>query len=804
MSASDQLPIRRVAVLGAGVMGAQIAAHLVNAGVPALLFDLPDPQGGSGIAKRAIASLARMNPAPLGDASLAAHIEPANYREHLARLAECDLIIEAIAERLELKHGLYAQIAPHLREDAILATNTSGLSIAALAQGVPAALRPRFLGVHFFNPPRYMHLVELIATSDTDPRLPGLLEDFLGGTLGKGCVIARDTPNFIANRVGTYQLMATVLLAQRHRLSIDVVDDLTGEKLGRAKSGTFRTADIVGLDTIAHVMRTMQEQLPQDPFHALYQTPPAFAALIAKGALGAKTGGGFYRREKGKLLRFDADRGEYLPAGAKADQTVARILKKSDPLLRLRLLRESPNPQAQFVWELLREGWHYAALKLQEIAPSAREVDLAMRFGFGAAQGPFEAWQQAGWKPVADWIAQDIAQGRALLPMPLPAWVSEGPVAQRGGVHQPEGSFSPGSGRFEPAPTHPRDRRRIFPVALHGSGAPDPARDGHTVFEDASLRAFTLAEPGLDDVLIASIRSRMHVIGPGVGEALSRALAIAQQRYRGLVIWSPEDPFSAGADLQAMLPLFMKAGPKGLEAAQKSLQSLMLGLRYATVPTVAAVSGMALGGGCELAMYCARRVAHLESYLGLVEVGVGLVPGAGGLTYGARRAAEQAQASPDAALLGFLAKFVLAAGTAKVSRSALEARSMGYLLESDRIVFNRQELLWAAVREARAMHEADYRAPLKASFPVVGRDGLATLSAQLVNMRDGGLIGAHDFHLGRCVAEVMCGGDIDAGSLVDEAWLMGLERRVFLGLLTHPKTQERILSMLQTGRPVRN
>ncbi len=797
--------VRKVAVLGAGVMGAQIAAQLVNAQVDVVLFDLPAKDGPkNGVVLKAIEGLKKLNPAPLGHADLAACIAAANYDGDLELLRGCDLVIEAIAERIDWKHDLYRKVGPYVGENAIFATNTSGLSIGKLSGGVAPGLRKRFCGVHFFNPPRYMHLVELIATADTDPAIVDRLETFLTTTLGKGCVRAKDTPNFIANRIGTFGMFATVAEARKAGLTIDVVDDLTGEKLGRAKSGTFRTVDVVGLDTVGHVMKTMQDALKDDPFAALYETPAAFAALIAKGALGQKTGGGLYRKDGKAVLRFDPASGEYVPAGAKADETVVRILKKKDPAERLKLLRESTNPQAQFVWAILRDSWHYAACKLEEIADNARDVDLAMRFGFAMAQGPFEAWQQAGWGQVAEWIKADIDAGRALADVPLPNWVFEGPVAQHGGVHQLEGSWSPARAKFVPRAAHPVYQRQLFPVTLAGEHAPSGHSGGNTVFEDESMRLWTLDGRGVDDVLIASIRSKVHAIGPGVIAGLLKGVELAERDYMGLVIWSPDDPFSYGADLQAMLPVFMSGGVGAIGEAEKALQDAMLRLRYAQVPTVAAVANMALGGGCELAMYCARRVAHLESYIGLVEVGVGLIPGSGGLAFGARRAAEEQAAAPDANLLDFLKKYVLAAATAQVSRSAIEAQAMGYLLRDDRIVFHRQELLYSAIREAKAMSDAGYRPPRKASIKVAGRSGIATVGAQLLNMRDGGFISAHDYHLGRTIAEVMCGGDVESGSLVDEEWLMTLERKAFTSLLTHPKTQERIMGMMQTGKPVRN
>ncbi|HVL59659.1 MAG TPA: 3-hydroxyacyl-CoA dehydrogenase/enoyl-CoA hydratase family protein [Burkholderiaceae bacterium] len=810
--------VKKVAVLGAGVMGAQIAAHLVNSRVDVILYDLPAREGPkNGIVERAIQNLRKLSPAPLGHPDLADAIRVANYDDDLPALAECDLVIEAIAERADWKHDLYRKVAPHVGKHAIFATNTSGLSIARLAEGFgdDADLLRRFCGVHFFNPPRYMHLVELIPTGDTDPGILDRLETFLTSTLGKGCVRAKDTPNFIANRVGIFSMLSTIREASNYGLSYDVVDDLTGEKLGRAKSGTFRTADVVGLDTMAHVIRTMQENLRDDPFRDVYATPPALAGLLEKGALGQKTGAGFYRKQGKDILRLDPARGDYVPSGAKADETVARILKKKTWAERLQLLRESGNPQAQFLWALLRNSFHYAAVHLQAIADNARDLDLALRWGFGQKQGPFEIWQQAGWAQVTEWLQADIDAGKALAPVPLPDWVRSGPVAERGGVHQPGGSWSPARGEFVGRSHLPVYRRQVFRAPLAGEQRPGGHSAGTTVHEDDSVRLWTLAGAAsqagagaggapLDDVLILSIKTKMHAIGPGVTAGLSRAVDLAERDYRGLVIWSPDEPFSVGADLQAMLPLFMSGGAKAIEPEVVKLQDAVLRLRYAQVPTVAAVSGMALGGGCELALYCARRVALLESYIGLVEVGIGLIPAAGGLTYGARRASEEQSAGQDSLLLDFVKKYVMAAGTAQVSRSAIDAQAIGYLLPSDPIVFNPHELLYCAIREAQAMGEVGWRPPRRATFRVAGRSAIATITGQLVNMRDGGFISAHDFHLGRTIAEVMCGGDVDGGSVVDERWVMGLERRAFLSLLTHPKTVERVMGMMQTGKPVRN
>ncbi|MEX8495805.1 3-hydroxyacyl-CoA dehydrogenase/enoyl-CoA hydratase family protein [Sphaerotilus sp.] len=790
--------VRQVAVLGAGVMGAQIAAHLVNVKVPVILFDLPAKEGPkSAIAQKAIDNLKKLKPAPLGVSEDAARIRAANYEEHLDLLQDCDLVIEAIAERMDWKHDLYAKIAPFIAPHAILASNTSGLSITTLSDGLPEALKPRFCGIHFFNPPRYMYLVELIPTPSTEARYLDQLETFVTSTVGKGVVRAKDTPNFIANRVGIAGMLATMHEADQFGLSVDLVDDLTGKKFGRASSGTFRTADVVGLDTMAHVIKTLQDNLSDgsDPFYASYATPPVLSALIAKGALGQKVGAGFYKKVGRDILRLDAAKGEYVPSGGKADPIIDRILKKP-AAERLKLLRESSNPQAQFLWAILRDGFHYAAVHLATIADSAREVDFAMRWGFGAKQGPFELWQEAGWQQVAKWVQEDIDAGKALCNAPLPAWVFDG----RTGVHTPEGSWSAAAGAYVPRSSLPVYQRQHFPESLVGGGAVDPLKSGTEVFRNEEVRVWTLD----GEVLIASITAKLHLISPTVTEGLLKAVELAEAGYQGLVIWSPDDVFSAGANLESLMPVFMKLGAKGIAPEEKKLQDMMLRVRYASVPVIAAVRGMALGGGCELAVYSAQRVAAMESYVGLVEVGVGLVPGGGGLAYIARRAAERAASVPGSDLLAFVKDGFQAAAMATVGTSAIESRKLGYLLDSDIIVPNKDELLHVAISQAKALANAGYRAPAKALFPVAGRSAIATIKASLVAMRDGGFISAHDFHIASRIADVVCGGEVDAGTLVTEEYLMALERKHFCALLEHPKSQERIMGMLQTGKPVRN
>jgi 3-hydroxyacyl-CoA dehydrogenase len=463
----------------------------------------------------------------------------------------------------------------------------------------------------------------------------------------------------------------------------------------------------------------------------------------------------------------------------------------------MKTLRESTNPQAQFLWSIFRDGFHYIAVHMEAIADNARDIDFAMRWGFGWSVGPFEIWQAADWQQIAGWVKEDIDAGKALCNAPLPAWVFDG----RTGVHAADGSYSPAKKANVARSTLPVYQRQAFRAPLLGEGVADGKTAGTTVFEDDSVRAWHQN----DEVLILSFKTKMHVIGPGVIAGLNKAVAEAEKNYKGLVLWHADaaegGAFSAGADLQSMLPLFMSGGAKAIEPMVAELQQAFMGLKYASVPVVAAVAGLALGGGCELALHTAKRVASIESYIGLVEVGVGLIPAGGGLKEAAVRAANDAKGND---ILQFLKTSFLNAATANVSKSALEAKSMGYLKADDVIVFNAYELLHVAKVEARAMFDAGYRPPLKAQIPVIGRNGIATILAQLVNMRDGGFISAHDYKLGHMIANIVCGGEVNEGSVVNEQWLLDLERKAFVELLNNPKTQERIMGMMQTGKPVRN
>lgn len=822
--------IRKVAVLGAGVMGTQIAAHLANAKVETLLFDLPAGEGDpNGNVVRALEGLKKIEPSPLSSPDKLESIQPANYGQHLEMLRDCDLVIEAIAERIDWKTDLYHKVAPWLGAESIFASNTSGLSINELAEAFPEVRRHRFCGIHFFNPPRYMHLVELIPCTGTAPLLMDQLEEFLVSTLGKGVVRARDTPNFIANRIGVFSLLATLHHAQRMGLGFDTVDALTGSYLGRSRSATFRTLDLVGLDVFAKVADTMRSHLPDDPWHPHFSLPEWMDRLIAEGALGQKTKRGVYQKLGSKIYVFDPDIQNYRLSEGKVDDALKAILRERDWAKKLDALRASSGVQAQFLWVVFRDLFHYCAVHLEVIANNARDLDFAMRWGFGWNTGPLEIWQAAGWQRVAGWLNEDIAAGKTLSSAPLPGWVTD---TARNGVHEVHGSYSPGSNQYQARSALPVYHRQLLPDRLQG----EAEEYGETIFETEAVRMWH----GGNEIAVLSFKTKMHTVSSELLDDILRALVEAEENWLALIIWQPEPPFSVGANLlqlmQGMLNAsdqssggffgklkgsvqrvkYTVAGGGGLseivnaatgkvlhvEDVIAKFQQVSQRLKYAQIPTIAAVNGLALGGGCELSIHCTRIVAVLESYIGLVEVGLGLLPSGGGCKEMAQRAVEAAKGGD---IFPYLRRYFQNIAMGETSKSAELARDMGYLRASDRIVMNRFELLHVARQEALALVATVYRPPLaQRQIPVAGRTGIASLKAAMVNMLQGGFISEHDYAVGCRVAEVMCGGDIDAGSLVDEQWFLDLERRNFLELLAMDKTQERIEHMLRNGKPLRN
>jgi 3-hydroxyacyl-CoA dehydrogenase len=789
---SNTLHIRKAAVLGAGVMGAQIAAHLTNAGIETVLFDLAAKEGPkNGIALKAIGHLGKMSPAPLAVKDLAAAITPADYDENLAALKDRDFVIEAIAERMDWKLDLYKKVAAHIPAHTILASNTSGLSINALAEALPANLRHRFLGVHFFNPPRYMHLVEVIPGKATDRKLLEGLEAFLTSTLGKGVVFAKDTPNFIGNRIGVFSMLATMHHTTQFKLGFDAVDALTGPAIGRPKSATYRTADVVGLDTMAHVIKTMADTLPDDPWHAHFKAPVWLSALIEKGALGAKVGAGFFRKQGKEIQVLDLAKQDYRAAGAKPSDAVAAILAIKDPAGKFARLRASADPQAQFLWACFRDLFHYTAYHLKDMAETARDVDFAIRWGYGWKLGPFETWQAAGWQQVAGWIAEDIAAGKAMSTAPLPKWVTDG----RKGVHHTDGSWSPHKKADVPRSHAPVYKRQLYPDALIG----EKFDHGTTVWENDGIRLWTLGD---DDVGIVSFKTKMGTFDDHVLDGIQHAVGLAEQKLKALVVWQSGPVFSAGANLKGVLALLQGGKIAQLESMIANFQRATMRVQHGLVPTVAAVRGLCLGGGCELQMHSARTVAALESYIGLVEAGVGLLPAGGGLKEIAERCSRAV--APGVEPFDVIKGYFETVAMAKASASALEAKQFGLLRESDVVVFHADELLYVAKNVASSLAESGWRPPLPQATHVAGDVGTATFKAQLVNMLAGHFISEHDMDIATRIADTLCGGNIERGSVVDAQWLLDLERRHFMELAQMEKTQARIAHTMTTGKPLRN
>ena len=766
--------IKKIAVLGAGVMGAQIAAHCVNAGFEVVLFDLTQA-----LVDKAIANLIKLKPTPLATSQTASLLTSCNYTDHLPALADCDLIIEAIAERMDWKEDLYSRIAPHLHEKAILVSNTSGLSINTLAHILPAHLHHRFCGVHFFNPPRYMHLAELIPAKTTSLELLDNLESWLTRYMGKGVVRAKDTPDFIANRVGVFSLMVTMHHAQAFQLGFDEVDALTGALLGRPKSATFRTMDVVGLDTLQLVVNNMQEHLESDPWRAVFKLPDWLLGLVKQGHLGQKTGQGVYRKQGKAIEVYDHELGDYRVAKGEVATEVKTIMKLPDAGERMRQLMASDHPQARFLAACFCDLFHYSAFHLETIANNVRDVDLAICWGFGWTQGPFETWQAAGVTDMRSYIEQSILDGRSLCGEKLPAWSST--ITD---FYSKKGAFSPSTTEFVGRSALPVYQRQIFP--------------GTALFENDGVRLCQLK----DDVAVIQFKSKANTIESSVMDGFHQALDFAEQQCQGLIVYQhDENNFSAGANLRQVAMLIQAGQFAAVDAMITDFQALAQRIKYSAIPTVAALRGRALGGGCELMMHCSSIMAAFESYPGLVELGVGLIPAGGGCKEMALRASTKAQGLD---VMTYIRPYFEQIAMCVVASSAPDALQRGYLQAKDNWVMHKNEVLYAALAKIKSMQAANYTSPLSTRFNVAGREGHALLQVGLVNWLEGGFISSYDYVLANQLAMVLCGGEVNQGELVDEAWMLRLEKDAFITLAANPLTQARIKYLLETGKPLRN
>ncbi|MGA2206365.1 MAG: 3-hydroxyacyl-CoA dehydrogenase NAD-binding domain-containing protein [Terracidiphilus sp.] len=797
------LLVRRAAVLGAGTMGSRIAAHLASAGIPTLLLDLAAKPGTAEPqpARAALGALARSKPAAFFEPSLSSLIAPGAFDDDLPKLAQCDWIIEAVAENLDIKTALLARVVPYVAAHALLTTNTSGLPIARIAAAIPA-VRSRFFGTHFFNPPRYMRLLEIIPTPDTDPAVVAAFSAFADRILGKQVVFAHDTPNFIANRIGIAVMFSAANLMLEQGLSIEEVDALTGPAIGWPRTGTFRLADLVGIDILAHVAANFPQGVTGGKFS------PVLDELLKRGWLGDKSGQGFYRKTRGadgkdERLVLDLSTFEYRPAAKPALPSLEMAKNAATLPERLRLLLAndpSKDKAAAFLWPFLSSLWNLAADCIGEAAGDAPSIDAAMRAGFNWELGPFEMWDAAG---VADTVARMKALG-----LPAGAPVQALLAGSRTSWYSPDrdACFEPATGQLAPIPAVPgharvADFRRSLGVLRTNPGA-------------------SLVDLG-DGIACIELHSLKNAIGGDVLSLISAVLNPASDEVRdfaAFVISGDRDNFSVGANLMQLLLAAQEGEWDELAHVIHNFQQMTAAIKFCPRPVVAAPFGRTLGGGAEICLHAARRQPHAETYMGLVEAGVGLIPAGGGTKEMLLRALDAATAlSPpeprdppsrfaqSAEFATALKRALETIALAKVSTSAAEARSLGLLSPADRITMNRERLLLDAKAQAAALAESGYAPPQpRTQIPAPGAAALATLETGIYLMGEAGYASEHDQKVARWAAHILAGGRITPGTLVSEQYFLDLEREAFLSLCGERKTQERIAFTLKTGKPLRN
>jgi 3-hydroxyacyl-CoA dehydrogenase len=760
--------IRTAAVLGAGTMGAQIAAHLANAGVPVLLLDVSEDAARAGLER-----VRTLKPASFFVPQTASIVRTGSFDGSLREAGGSDghWVIEAIVEQLEAKQALLARVEPHLGPGAIVSTNTSAIPIGSIAERLSLRVRRRFLGTHFFNPPRYLQLVELIQTAETDMDVVEALRSFLDLRLGKSVVIAHDRPGFIANRLGVFGMARTLELVADGRFTIDEVDALTGTAIGRPKSATFRTADIAGLDILAKVADGLETNLKEEAF----RLPPFVEVMVGEGAVGEKAGRGFFQKVRGAagstIHVRDIVGGSY---GASAKPRFASLdaARSSEDLhARLRILFFARDRAGEFLRHTLGATLLYSARIAPEIAGSIDDVDRAMKGGFGWELGPFEIWDALGLREVLE--ALSIAPGDA------PALISDAIARGRNTLRD---------GPIPPA--HP-DHDLLRTARARSAGAL------------RSNAAASLIDLG-DGVLAVTLHSKMNAIGGDTMEMLQAAVATASQGYSGLVIGTEGPNFSAGANLLLLLLAAQEGDWDEIDLMIRNFQRTTMALKQSPVPVVAALGGLALGGGCEIALHCDHVQASAETYVGLVEVGVGLIPAGGGTKEMLVRA-MQSIPDPGSDLLPHVQRVFETIGFAKASTSAAEARTLGYLRDRDGITMNRHRLIADAKRTVLARAAAGYQPPVRlAAIPVGGPDVHAALTLGVHLAHRAGRISDHDATVGRHLARILSGGDVRHRTTVTEDQLLDLEREAFLRLTGEPKTLERIAYTLKHGKPLRN
>jgi 3-hydroxyacyl-CoA dehydrogenase len=779
------LPIRRVAVLGAGVMGSGIAAHCANAGIPVLLLDIVPPDGKgarNAFATGALEKLKKAKPAAFMHVRNAALISVGNFDDDLAKVGDCDIIIEAIIERLDLKQALFAKLEKIAASHAVVASNTSGLRIVDMLEGSAAQFKKNFIVTHFFNPPRYMKLLELVAGPDTTDDAKRLCEAF-AQRLGKGIVWGKDTPNFVGNRIGVQSMMTTIHLMLERGLSPEDVDAITGVPMAHPKSATFRTADMVGLDTVGHVADNSYKTLVNDEDRETFKTPAYIATMIQKGQLGDKSKGGFYKRVGSDIQTLDPKTGEYRAKGgdpeiAKATKSLAKV---EDPRERVKKLVATPGVVGEFAWTVLSRALAYAARRIPEITDSIDAIDNGMKWGYNWDLGPFETWDALGFAATVDRMKQD---GVA-----LPAWIEKMRAANASGFYTDGRMWDPSRGDYAPRATDPRETTIEI---MRKGGAP--------VLKNGGAEAWDVG----DGVLGLTFKTKANSIDSDVIKMIHDATERAERDFRAMIIWNQGEFFCVGANLFAVL---MGAGQKQWDQLREMIRGYQYATqrtKYATVPVVAAPYNMTLGGGLELCFGSDAVQAAAETYSGLVEVGVGLIPGGAGTMNMLWRAMESIPEGVDVDTYAVVTQVFKNIALAKVATSAEEGRAFGYFRNSDGVSFDRARQLWETKQRALGLANAGYNPPIPRAYKLPGENGIATIHMMVNTLVAGKYASEHDAKIAMKLANVLCGGPSGHTHAVTEDEILELEREAFLSLCGEPLSQARMQYMLQNNKPLRN
>ncbi|MBC7660980.1 MAG: 3-hydroxyacyl-CoA dehydrogenase/enoyl-CoA hydratase family protein [Chitinophagaceae bacterium] len=809
------LKIHRVAVLGAGVMGAQIAAHLAAAGVRTHLLDLPsdaphkDPKIAAAIGKNfrstiaylAIENLKKLKPSPLASESILGNLIPGNFADDMSVIADVDWVIEVVAEKLEIKKSILKQIAAYAKPHIPVTTNTSGLSLEKMSEDLDEAFQSRFFGTHFFNPPRYMKLLEIIPHIKTDKGLITDLTDWIERYLGKGIVYANDTINFIANRVGTFSITSAFVHMEALGLNVETVDSLSGKTVGRPSSASFRTMDVVGIDVFAAVAKNVGKYAPNDPYVAVFTPPKWVDDLIARGSLGQKTKSvGIYKKEtdaKGNstILAYRPKEDKYVEQQPTTYPWQDEAKKVSDTIERIRLIISHNDAGAQFIWLTLRDTMAYSAILLDEIANNQpASIDNAIKWGFNWEWGPFELWQALGYDTVRERMIQEGVK--------LPDWIKPGLAFYKATPNSLEWHINNGPKSQLLGKT---DKEQAIPKREHAYYLPQSkaAVDNRTLILGNS--SASLVDLG-DGVACLTFHSKMNSINDEIIEIFQNTLVKVKKDFAGLVIANNGEVFSAGADIKQIIGAIKENRYDAIESLLRRFQGTMQALKYATFPSIACPQGLTLGGGCEVSLHASEQIITGDTFAGLVEVGVGLIPGGGGTKELAVRAYNQAALGENVDPMPYLQRAFLLIGMGKTSTSGLEAIEMGlYNHAKATVTLARDFQVIRAKKRVLQLAENGYQPPMAQNkIKVVGDAGIQTFNMSLINMVQGRQISPYDALVGEKVATVLCGGEIDAGTFVSEDHFLDLERRVFLELCHEQKTQDRIEAMLKTGKPLRN